>query len=78
MLEDDDTSMVTTTLMFEICEKALMNELEKLKSPCKQWFDHQFLFTLWAPIDFVYPNGLLVDEQHDPSIDWNVRSEDEF
>ena len=35
MLEDDYMSMVTSTLMYAMCERVLMDELNKLKSPYK-------------------------------------------
>ena len=40
MLEDDYTCMVSTTFIYVMCEKVLMDELEKLQRPCNQWIDH--------------------------------------
>ena len=35
-----------------------MNELEKLRSPCKQWHDPQLLFISWPSVNFMYLDGL--------------------
>ena len=78
MLEDDYMGMVTSTLLYTMHERELMDELEKLRSPCKQWPHRQLLFTSWPPMDFMYPDRCLVNEQHNSSIDWNVRPKDEL
>lgn len=77
LLEDDYIDMVTTTLMYAMHKRELMGKLKKLRSPWKQWYDHELLFTSWLPVDFMYPYGLSIDEQYDPSTNWNARLEDE-
>jgi hypothetical protein len=64
--------------MYTMRKRALMGKLEKLRSPCEQWLDYGLSFTSLLHVDFMYLNGFLVDEQHEPSIDWNVRCKDEF
>ena len=75
MLEDTYMGMVIATFMYAMQERALMDEFEKLRRPCEQWLDCQLLSTSWLHVDFMMPNGLPVNEQHDPSIDWNARPE---
>ena len=69
MSEDGYMGMVTSTIMYAMRKRALMGELEKLRSPCKQWLDCRISFTSLLLVDFMYLNGLLVNEQHEASID---------
>ena len=80
MSKDDYMGMVTTIIMYTMHKRALRNKLEKLKSPYEQWHDYGFSFTSWLHVDFIimYPDGLPIDEQHEPSIDFNMRSKDKF
>ena len=54
-----------------------MDELEKLRNPYKQWPHHQFSFTSWPSVDFMFHYGFLANEQHESSIDWNTWPIDE-
>ena len=78
MLEEDYTSMVTATLMYATREKALVDELTRLKDQGEQWPARRLMFTSWPPLDFMYPDNLPSADANFPSIDWNARPEDEF
>lgn len=70
MLEDNYMGMIATTITYTMRKRALMDKLEKLKSLYKQWPNCGLLFTSWLPVNFMimYPNGLPINEQHEPSI----------
>ena len=78
MLEDDYMGMVTTTLMYATRERALVDELTRLKDQGEQWPARRLMFTSWLPLDFMYPDNLPSDDANFPSIDLNTRPEDEF
>jgi hypothetical protein len=64
MLENDYTNIVTTTLMYAMCERVLMDKLEKTNNP----WNNRMILNLWPPTAFIQPIGFLVKEQHDPNI----------
>lgn len=85
MLEETYGSMVTTTLMYAMCNRALMDKSEKLKDFSKH--DCRILFTFWTSMDFYVPHGLLysmftneilIDEEHKTSFNWNAQPDVEF
>ena len=45
-----------------------MDDFGKLKSPYNLWHDCRFLFTSWPPMHFMYPEGLLVGDEHEPRL----------
>ena len=46
MLEDDYTCMIIATLMYVMHKKALIDKLEKLRRPYKQWLDNLYIYSL--------------------------------
>ena len=64
LLEDDYMGMVTATIMYATRERALMDELTHYRDHGEQWPERRLLFTLWPPLDFMYPENLPVDDDH--------------
>ena len=61
-MEDDHTGMVTTTFMYTMRERMLMDKIEKL--PYEQWYDLRLLFTSWRAARGLHiPRELPADEQ---------------
>lgn len=50
--------LFTTTLVYATRERALRDEIEKLRNVAKQWHAHQLLFTSWPTFDFMWPSYL--------------------
>lgn len=65
MLNNDYMGMVTATLMYAMRERVLMDEPDKLGSPCDKWLDCRLLFISWPSMDFMYHEGLPINNEHD-------------
>lgn len=69
LLDEDDTNVVTTIIMFATRERLYMNKIVYLRDEGHQWSCRQCILASWPSLDFMYLDNLPSNNANFPKID---------